>query len=242
MVEVLPLSGVFAPLPRSSASLHSFEIVLPSLQHLGVTSSQAASTHTRSLSDTELLRRIAIDRCEVAFGELYDRFARDVYGLFRRALKSEQDAQDLLQEVFIQIWNKVPEFYDVCRDPKSWILTVARNRMLDEVRSKRYRNRQSEQTLGAHEEHPELGTLVETSSTPDAYMTSMEAQFEIRRALKKLTSDQRELVDLAYFSGLSYSEIANKQGIPLSTVKTRMRQTVKKLRGVVQPRMEFVYA
>jgi RNA polymerase sigma-70 factor (ECF subfamily) len=187
--------------------------------------------------DYLLFERVAMARSEAAFSELYDRFSRRVYALLRQMMRSDEDAQDLLQEVFLLIWNKAPEFFESRGNPASWILTVARNRAVDEMRSKRYRNKRSEETLVMGEERPEIQSLIETRNTPEAQLASKEAQFEIRRALKTLTIDQRELVDLAYFGGLSYSEIAERKGIPLSTVKTRMKQSFVKLARVVKPRM-----
>lgn len=245
-MEALPLNGVFttlADLPEDTGVLESagllsvaggdFDRLCPA------TESYAEVPVRRAMNDVDylLFERVAMARCEEAFSQLYDRFSRRVYALLRQMMRSEEDAQDLLQEVFLLIWNKAPEFFESRGNPSSWILTVARNRAVDEMRSKRYRNKRSEESLMVGDDGPELHTLIETRNTPDAHMATKEAQYEIRRAMKRLTTDQRELVDLAYFAGMSYSEIAERKGIPLSTVKTRMRQSFVKLASVVKPRM-----
>ena len=244
---MLPQNGVLAECPVSEETPVTFErassFAQPTLETRPRTaagpSEQALEARRRRTMDIDhaIFERVALDRSEAAFSELYDRFSYRVYALLLHMLRSEDDAQDLMQEIFVIIWNKSPEFYESRGNPAAWILTLTRNRAVDEMRSKRYRKRKYEKPFGTKADRQELASLIETRNTPDANLASKEAQSEIGLALRVLNPEQRETIDLAYFAGLSYSEIAERKGVPLSTVKSRVRQSVMKMAAVVKPRM-----
>jgi RNA polymerase sigma-70 factor (ECF subfamily) len=241
-VEALPQNGVFSAIPASTSEAGVSDVLAEMLvgppKALTVAEKAVDARRRRAMEvDHAIFERIALDRNEHAFSELYDRFSSRVYALLLHMLRSEEDAQDLMQEIFILIWNKAPEFYESRGNPAAWILTLARNRAVDEMRSKRYRKRKSEQSLVMGDDRPEIAELVDPRNRPDAELASKEAQFEIQRALQTLNAEQRETIDLAYFAGLTYSEIAERKGVPLSTVKSRVRQSVMKLAVIVKPRM-----
>ena len=189
-------------------------------------------------AERALFEQVAIDRSETAFSELYDRFAPRVYAMLLHMLRVEEDARDLLQEIFILIWDKAPAFYTLQMKPAAWIMQLARNRAIDEVRSKRYRGDKKHMTrMTVAEDQPELDLLVEDYHTPDGDLAAKEARGEIRRALRELTPDQRNLVDMIYFGGMRYTEVAERLNIPVGTVKTNLRRSVMKLGSILKPRM-----
>jgi RNA polymerase sigma-70 factor (ECF subfamily) len=207
---------------------------------------QKLRRHKTDQIDRDLLEQIALERSEIAFSELYNRFYPRIYTMLRGMLRTdrhiayaEEDAHDLLQEVFILIWDKAPAVYSVEIKTAAWINQVARNRAIDELRS----HKRKKNCITHVERDPNkpgidpLDTQVEDSRTPDRDMARKEARKEIRRALRQLTPDQRCIIDLIYFAGLRYSDVAEQLNMPSGTVKTSVRQSVIKLRRVIKPRM-----
>jgi len=182
-----------------------------------------------------LLEQIANQRSKEAFSELYDRFSGRVYSLLIHMLRSEPDAQDLLQEVFVLIWHKAPLFLEQKGNASGWIVSLARNRAVDELRSKRHKEKSQETELLLDEDRPSLEKLLRDDRTPDSGLHAADAKREIARALTALTSEQRMVIDLSYFAGLTHQEISERLKIPLGTVKTRLRQAVIKLGELLKP-------
>ncbi len=154
--------------------------------------------------------------------ELYDRHSRLVYSLALRILRDQGDAEDVVQEVFAQLWRQASRF-DVARgNLAAWMVTLARTRALDALRRRNVRPK-----LAADAEAPDRAD--ETPGADVQIVWASRAE-EIRRALDTLPLLQRIAIELAFFDGLTHSEIAEQLEVPLGTVKTRVRQGLLRLR------------
>jgi RNA polymerase sigma-70 factor (ECF subfamily) len=183
-------------------------------------------------SDEELVRLVR-GRDERAFELLYYRYADLVYSVALRILADPGLAQDVAQEVFLRLW-RAPDSYDVARGRFSnWLMSVARNRAVDEVRM-RGRRRLREVTPTAMVEDPPDGQAPDPAT---AAQVEVEAA-AVRRALRALPQEQRLALELAYFGGMTQQEIAQALGQPLGTVKTRTRLAMKKLRHALASDLE----
>lgn len=173
----------------------------------------------------EWLRRTAEGDRE-AFGRLYDHAASLVFSFAMRILQERAAAEDLLQEVFLQIWRDAGSYSPGRGSPEAWIITITRSRAIDRLRSKRRRDKSfvpMERAPG--QEHD--GAVESGAETSDARLT-------VSSALAELSESQRKAMELAYFDGLSQSEIAARTGEPLGTVKTRMRDGMKHLQTMLR--------
>ena len=183
--------------------------------------------------ETELLQRI-MNRDGQALAELYDRYSTLLYSLIVSIVKVQEEAEDVLQECFQQAWEKAPMFDARKGSVYTWLVTMARNRAIDRIRSKSYRMRQ-EESRGSD-------TWVEALADPGGdspldIIVAEERSLVVKRALEQLPADQRDVIHIAYFNGLSQSEIAEKLDLPLGTVKTRMRQGMIKLYALLKERV-----
>lgn len=174
--------------------------------------------------DSALLRCIGL-RDRVAFARLYDRHAELVYSVALRVLADPPLAQDITQEVFLRLWRRPGAF-----DPErgrfiSWLASVTRNRAVDELRV-RGRRRMRELDESACVDDPPDPNVAD----PQAAAEVAAERERVRAALATLPPEQRQALELAYFAGLSQSEIAERLGQPLGTVKTRTRLALLKLR------------
>jgi RNA polymerase sigma-70 factor (ECF subfamily) len=171
--------------------------------------------------DVELAERL-LRRDPQALAELYDRYGRLAYSLIVRVVRDGAIAEDLVQETFLRVWNRAQGF-DAQRGALGpWLLAVARNRAIDYLRSAGGRERNA---LELEEvDHPSLYTHMELD-----ILASDKARM-IRAALEKLAPNQRKVIELAYFEGLTQTEMAERMGQPLGTVKTWVRTALKNLR------------
>lgn len=181
-----------------------------------------------SAGERALITRIA-GKDEQAFATLYDQYARLLFSVVLSIVKKQEDAEEVLQEVFLQIWNRASTFDTARENVYAWLTALARNRAIDRIRSRAYRNTQQE----VGEVFLDVSGLEETGTALDA-MVMMEQADEVRQALKEIPSEQRELIEMAYFEGHSQSQLAERLNLPLGTVKTRMRQGMKKLCGLLE--------
>jgi RNA polymerase sigma-70 factor, ECF subfamily len=179
-----------------------------------------------SVSDVALLRQIA-DRRPEALSELYDRYAPTLLGLARRILGNGADAEEVLQEVFVHVWNR-GALYDAGRSSVStWLVLITRSRAIDRLRSRKVVERTQEAAL--------LENSPPYTSPEGAQNVFMQERRErVRQELAKLPPEQREVLDLAFYGGLSQTEIADRTEIPLGTVKTRTLLAMKKLRNALR--------
>lgn len=164
-----------------------------------------------------LLERIAAGE-QAALGQLYDIFAPLVNGLALRIVRDTGDAEDVVQEVFVQVWRQASR-YDAARGtPEAWLCTMARTRALDRLRRRASRREDTEDQAPAPTDVPRN-----------------EERLAVREALQALSTDQRRALELAYYEGLTQTEIAARLGEPLGTVKTRIRSAMIRLRDALGP-------
>ena len=175
------------------------------------------------ISDVELLKAI-VRQDETALADLYDRYRVILFSLLVRILHSREEAEDVLQEVFLQVWRRAPDFDESRGRPFTWLVTLARSRGIDRLRSLAARERVA--LAGAREPGEEVSDAV-----ADAFRS--EQRGLVTTALAQLPEEQKRALMLAYFDGLTQSEIAEKLGAPLGTVKTRMRTGLMKLRELL---------
>ncbi len=180
------------------------------------------------LDDVNLLHAIA-QRDEAALASLYDRYRLILFGLLVRILGSREEAEDILQEVFIQVWRRAADFDQQRGKPFTWLVTLARSRAIDRLRQLSSRERLAIAT--AQEAPPEA-----SDAAGDAYRS--EQREIVAGALAQLPEDQRQVLLLGYFEGLTQTEIASRLGAPLGTVKTRMRSGMIKLRELLGDRAD----
>ncbi len=182
-----------------------------------------------ALADSEADRALAerLKRREPqAMADLYDKYGRIVYALIFRIVRDTGVAEDLSQETFLRVWNRVQAFDHEKGALGPWILTVARNRAIDYLRSVDGRMAHNAVELDTNE-HPSLFGDLERD-----VLNSDRARV-LRAAFKKLTDKQQIVIELAYFEGLSQSEMADRLKQPLGTVKTWMRSALRVLRDEV---------
>jgi len=158
-----------------------------------------------------------------ALAELYDRHARPVYSLALRVLQDEGDAEDIVQDVFSQAWRQAARFDSARGNVAAWLLTIARSRAIDRLRARRARP-----DRGA--ELPPLPEIADAAPAADLQLLAAEQVARIRGALAALPLLQRVAIELAYYEGLTHTEIAERLEQPLGTVKTRIRLAMTKLR------------
>lgn len=174
---------------------------------------------TGKYSEEELVLFLQ-QKSEAAFSYLYDNYAGVLYGVVHKIVFDEQTAQDVLQEVFVKIWNNIGQY-----DPKkgriyTWMLNIARNAAIDKLRSK---GEVMKSKIRTGEDI--VSNIAQGMRTEQATDT-----IGLRRMVGDLEPGYRAIVELAYFKGFTLDEISKTLGIPLGTVKTRMRHAIKTLR------------
>lgn len=185
----------------------------------------------RDVVDAQLMRRIA-NGDRAAFGELYDRFSRPLYATALRIVQDAAEAQDIVHDAFVVVWEKANTFETQRGSAFSWVVTLVRNRAIDRVRSRRRRNEllsaSAPADLGYHED-------AHTRPADDHAAQGDDARV-IRAAVASLAPEQKKALELAFFSGLTQEEIARSLGEPLGTVKARIRRGLLKLRDSLASR------
>ena len=179
------------------------------------------------IPDADLLHAIARGD-ETALADCYDRYRLILFGLILRILHDREEAEDCLQEVFLQVWRRARDFDESRGRAFTWLVTIARSRALDRLRASGSRLRLA--TEAAQVAHDEVGNAAEEA-------VQSEQAAIVRGALAKLPEEQRHALLLAYFEGLTQTEIAARLGDPLGTVKTRMRSGMIKLRELLHGKL-----
>ncbi|HEX8196561.1 MAG TPA: sigma-70 family RNA polymerase sigma factor [Pyrinomonadaceae bacterium] len=182
---------------------------------------------TVQIPDADLLRAVA-QGDEESLAAIYDRYRTILFGLLFRILGNRAEAEDVLQEVFVQVWQRARDFDENRGKAFTWLVTLARSRAIDRLRS-----------LGSRSRTIEAATKESADAVGDAVEDAInnERGEVVREALKELPEEQRAALLMAYFDGFSQSEIAERTNTPLGTVKTRMRTGMTKLREVLAPRV-----
>jgi RNA polymerase sigma-70 factor (ECF subfamily) len=162
---------------------------------------------------------------EQAFATFYDRFGALVFGVIRQVLRDPSQSEEVTQEVFVEIWKTASRFDPDRGSARTWVLTMAHRRAIDRVRSEQASRDRTERV--GHRNHPRAF---------DEVSERVETRFEhqqVRAALDHLTDLQREAVELAYYGGYTYREVAELLDAPLGTVKTRLRDGLIRLRDAI---------
>ena len=172
------------------------------------------------LEDTALMGAIRV-RDQDAFLALYRRHAGRINGFAWKLLSSADDAEEVVEEIFMQVWQQAADFQPGRSTPLAWIFMIARTRIIDRLRR---RQRQARP----------LAATPEPAVDPGEEAWSRMKRASVRAAIERLPAEQRRVIDACYYMGLSQSEAAGMLGVPLGTVKTRARTALSGLRGELQ--------
>jgi RNA polymerase sigma-70 factor (ECF subfamily) len=173
-------------------------------------------------ADRSAVERVARGDAD-ALAELYDRHARLIYSLALRILRDDGEAQDVVQEVFAQLWQQAARYDDRRGNVAAWLVTVARSRAIDRLRRRRSR---PESTA----DDADTSLLIDPAPPVDDRLLTSARASTVRTAMDELPLLQRIAIELAFFEGLTHAEIAERLEMPLGTVKTRIRQALLRLR------------
>ena len=176
-------------------------------------------------SDLPLIRKVAAGSGE-ALGQLHDRHSPVALGLLRRILGDPNEAEEVLQEVFLQVWRDGHRYDPERASPRGWILLIARSRALDRLRSTTARHRREDEMV-----HSEGARVIAPLGTHR--LEQRERQRRIGSALERLPREQRRVIELAFYEGLTQTQMAARLGAPLGTVKSRVLLAMKKLREIL---------
>lgn len=187
------------------------------------------SQHVTSMIDPTLLARV-VKGDQQAFSQLYDHSSTLLFTLAVRILGSREEAAELLQDVYLEVWRKVSR-YDVGRGtPVAWLVTLTKSRAIDRLRARASRGYQATNL-------PEVGTAAEVADpgpSPFDTQADQELRTAVGAAVAGLPQAQQQAIELAYYEGLSHTEIASRLNQPLGTVKTRIKLGMSKLRDSLQ--------
>ena len=170
-----------------------------------------------SRSDEDLLELVAERRDEAAFDEFYGRYGRAVYAVVVRLIGDRADSEDVVQHAFTNVWRAAAGYRRERGPATGWLFAIARNAAVDALRSRAAPSRW------------DLPDLPDEGPGPDERASAAEDAFRIHAAVDRLPDREREVIELAYFDGLSQSEVATQLGVPLGTVKTRTRRALAHL-------------
>jgi RNA polymerase sigma-70 factor, ECF subfamily len=178
-------------------------------------------------TDIGTLQRI-VGRDTAALGDLYDRHSRLLFGLILRIVRDRAEAEEILQEVFVRVWTRAESYDPRLGRPTSWLVRVARNCAIDRLRARKIREAAGGPALDETVADPA------TSSTdirnPEVIVVDAERRGKVMDALAGLPAEQRRLIEAAFFEGYTHSELAKHFGLPLGTVKTRIRAGMSAMR------------
>jgi RNA polymerase sigma-70 factor, ECF subfamily len=176
------------------------------------------------LSDEQLMARLDGPEVEAALSELYDRYSRTVYGVGIKILGDRSSAEELVQEVFLKVWRSSGTFDPSRASFSTWLYRVTRSVALDLYRKRTSRIRPVPNA------DSQIAAARDSSAGPEEIVDDSWLSWRMSNALEELGATQREVVELAYFQGLSQREISQRTGMPLGTVKSRTASAMKRLR------------
>ena len=181
----------------------------------------------------ELIERVA-QADEAAMARLYDLTSPSVFGLVLKILRDRAAAEEVTLDVYVQVWKQAGQFSTQRGSATSWLLMMARSRAIDHIRSRSWREQEKGTPLDSAVELPSA------APTPEQSTAEAKCHRVVKSAVESLDPRQRETIELAFFSGLTHSEIAQRLDQPLGTVKTRIRQGMQHLRETLQPFAEAI--
>jgi RNA polymerase sigma-70 factor (ECF subfamily) len=186
-----------------------------------------------SEEEIELIGRI-VRKEEKALADLYDLYSKILFSIILRIVKSREDAEEILHGVFMQVWEKAGSFDIKKGNLYSWLITMARNRSIDRIRSKNFKAQYNKSGLNKAEE---MGLEQKYNLRSDFDLHHMIDELDIRaiilNALNALPPEQKKVIELAYYDGLTQMEMSETLNIPLGTIKTRTRQALIKLEDLL---------
>lgn len=163
---------------------------------------------------------------QAALADFYDQSNRLVFGMVMRIVNDRSAAEEITLDAYHQIWRQAQNFDSERGKPSSWLITIARNRAIDRLRATKWA-RQEQTPI------EDVTPFLATEGTPEESAYTNEQQKLVRSALAQLKPDQRELIEIAFFAGLTHQEISDKLNLPLGTIKTRIRAGMMKLRELL---------
>jgi RNA polymerase sigma-70 factor (ECF subfamily) len=180
-------------------------------------------------SDQDLIKLIREDRDQQAMASLYDRYSRPVYSLAFRVLREQRAAEDVVQDVFLGFWQRPFGYIDARGAFGPWILRVTRNRAIDVLRKRsRERSPGGEEQAALFEER-----IIDPEPEPDEQVWKHTVARHVRAAMQQLSDAQNQVIELAYFRGMTQSEMSEHLDIPLGTIKTRVRTALRHLSEIM---------
>ena len=187
----------------------------------------ALNNPSTTVDEAQLLARIA-QRDRQAFSQLYDRYSGILYSTIFRVLNNPEDSREVLQDVFLQIWDRAGSYDPALGKPFTWAMTLTRNKAIDRLRAlKRRYSFIEELTLEMEaESRPRMGTALELFSNDQSAL--------VRAAVATLPLEQRQAIEMAFLGGLSQQEIADSLQQPLGTIKARIRRGMLRLREALK--------
>ena len=184
---------------------------------------------TKKYTEQELISYLK-DRSDFAFSYLYDNYSGALFSVISNIITDREIAGDVLQEVYINIYRKIDTYDSTKSRLYTWMLNIARNEAIDTIRSKGYRNSQQNREV-TEAVYEQAGSIQQNID-----------KIGLRKLLERIRPEYRDLIDLSYFKGLTQEEISQLQGIPLGTVKTRLRSALSQLRTLVNSIVVIILA
>ena len=173
------------------------------------------------ITDEELVSAL-IRKDRDSVGVLYDKYSKFLFGIINRIVNSDETAEDILQEVFVKVWKNIDSYDSSKGKLITWMANISRNLAIDKIRSKDYKNAKQNQDIENY-----------VNIIEDERNDSFKPEFiGVREMLTKLLPEHRTIIDLVYFQGYTQNDVSVKLGIPLGTVKTRIRSAIMKLREI----------
>jgi len=195
---------------------------------VSVATSERRASGTEELQWRHLIEGVA-RADQDALGQLYDGTCRIVFSLILRIVEDRSTAEEVTLDVYKQVWRQAGNYDSARSSPVGWLLMLARSRALDAMRSRVWKEQEQNQPLDS------VTALNDLSAGPEDTAVLAQRSHLVRTALVSLLPEQREAIELAFFTGLSHTEIAAQTGVPLGTVKTRIRTGMLKMRAFLQP-------
>lgn len=194
---------------------------------LPMASAKRSDSGLRELADEDLMSLAQRGDLE-AFELLYERHKRIAYSLARRIVGGDGNADDVVQETFISVWRSIERYDPKRASVRTWLMRIVHRRAIDQLRSQTVHSKRRADGEGL------LDDVVSNDPAPDAQTLQQEMSDNVREVLVDLPSEQRAVIELAYFNGFTHSQIAEITGEPVGTIKGRMRLGLEKMRGALE--------